>query len=1478
MFRDTIKDFLSRFRESLPGRWFWLVVGLGLIITGVYLMHQRGEYSGTNQALVLWNERFHLEIPNLLQFVVALPYLLAGGFLSAFAFTPTEEKQDVFQTQTENKEKLSRAYYLLLTGFSSLVFALLIFMVAQHKYTALLPWLLLCSLGSQAYLFFRHERSVGVNHSPNITRTDTYWLSGLFLGGLAIASFALNDIPNIILPDEGPYWETARAIVMGNLKPDFFFFGVDTFPLASSIFQGWVMRLAGVTLWGWRFASVFAGTLTVIPLYLLAREWFDRRVAVMAVLIMLTSPYYLSIARAGYIYSQALFPVVLSLYFWSLGYKRASSLYYWLAGIAAGIGFYTYTAAWLGLVAITIMFTLFIIIRRIKLRQAVFATTIFLAASAATAFPHLVFGVTSNNPELLFHKVIETSFISQTYGNTYFSPADLQPEGDQFPLNSDQIFYAPKIYATLLARGTVRTLAALVDPFIVQEPFVTTDFSGGFLAAIGLILGLSFSLRTVKQTRSILLLSWLGAGLLFLGIIAAFPPRHTLLVTIIPVLALLTAVGFVSSIDTLRDELSKKWTPVLIARGQIGVILLVTIFLAFFGMKEYFFVMPTRYPPLFDDIVSWIAWRNEEPLTIVLVGQEEKPHRIQHLVETHLVPHTYITKTPSDFNWKDIPFTSIVFFEHQDESIPPQPLEFSTTATYVDQNNNVIGTAWTYAEVDLKPVFPFFDTFGNKPGSQILIYSMLALSSLVLITWKNRMAATEGSSARSVPWWKKAFFLSILLISAIPIFLVVEDRWFERPISITAVDELWWKLSPLRELGYPRYFLIIFCATILTVLSVLLWRKGPVLALSNSSLGRETSFINQVSKGQYRVGRYLTISALLFTYISIGSIILKGRIPGWDLLVILAIFICGQNLMAYPIEGARQFVKENGQFLVDATIFIIALCSLLYNIFGESKPNIIFFLLFVFASINFLRQKTKTPVIFWISVASLIALTWKINGWEYVVIGDEYNFYNEVRNILENRTAWELINTTFNGNFVYGTHPYFSSYIHYFFMLLFGNHNFGWRFSNPFLVAASLFFYYYFFKNFIPHRTALITVIFLGVSHYLLSFSKIGYNNLQAFFALGLVLATLTWALKTLNYSAFAMLGLATGICFYLYPAALYITPLPFLGMLIFYPPVNKEALKRWGWMIISFALLFYPLIFQPNYWGAKIAGTFFYTDVSNSGGALLKNISLNMLYTSLSFLYIPEQTHFVSTGYMDPISSFFIVIGFVYLAILAFRRNKSALFLALSFLWLFFIVGATHGRNFPTATRMFLLLPWFALFTAYGLEWCADKSARLFATHRKRIFSLATILIVVTNLYNAYVIDIKNMAQYHSLAPLFVKIVREINSNAQVPPKSYAFVAPPDWDTSGMAMIQRAYLVPDSPRQLIDLPVKDNQLPESDAELVKERDVIVIVNTNMDTNIISQVDIQLQNWGKTMCEIRNERDTLLFQLWHSGDLAWLCP
>src|SRR6185369_11492468 len=117
-----------------------------------------------------------------------------------------------------------------------------------------------------------------------------------------------------------------------------------------------------------------------------------------------------------------------------------------------------------------------------------------------------------------------------------------------------------------------------------------------------------------------------------------------------------------------------------------------------------------------------------------------------------------------------------------------------------------------------------------------------------------------------------------------------------------------------------------------------------------------------------------------------------------------------------------------------------------------------------------------------------------------------------------------------------------------------------------------------------------------------------GYNNLQAFFALGLVLAALAHSLKSMKLAAFAFLGLAMGFCFYVYPAALYVIPLPLLGLLIYLPALTRDSIKRWGWMILSVLLVIYPLFVQPKYWQEKLPGTFLSTQMGSSTARITLN------------------------------------------------------------------------------------------------------------------------------------------------------------------------------------------------------------------------------------------------------------------------------
>jgi 4-amino-4-deoxy-L-arabinose transferase-like glycosyltransferase len=723
---------------------------------------------------------------------------------------------------------------------------------------------------------------------------------------------------------------------------------------------------------------------------------------------------------------------------------------------------------------------------------------------------------------------------------------------------------------------------------------------------------------------------------------------------------------------------------------------------------------------------------------------------------------------------------------------------------------------------------------------------------------------------------RKLFLIILLGIIAIPPIWIVQDRWLEYPIGIQSTDLLWWNRLLSLPLSYPRYFLGAWVLLVSTWLIVFFTMRSSGLQMASHSIESKVKN-DETNKKFQNVGRMLIWFALGTALISAGVSIFTGRIPGWELLLALAIYCCGWLIHEYGMDKPRQFFLQHGGFMFDTAIFVISFCGVLYALFGETQSSFIFYVIFICAAINLYRNKRILPLVFWISMASLAALTWKIDSWEYVVIGDEYSFYEAVRTVLENRSLWSLINTTFEGSFVFGAHPYFSSYIQFFFMKIFGYLNFGWRFSNPFLVAFSLFFFYYFFEYFTSRRTAIITTILLGFSHYLLSFTKIGYNNLQALFALGLVLAALAWSLKSLKLISFTCLGLAMGFCFYVYPAALYIVPLPILGLLIHLPPVDRPALKRWGWALLSCLLLIYPLLMQPKYWQEKIPGTFLSDESQIPVERSFENIVSNTIYSMFSYLYIPQESHYVSTGYLDPLSGAFVVLGSAVLVGSMFKRNKSALFLFLSFLSFLILVGATHGRSFPTTTRMFLLLPWFVLFASLGMEWILDRFSVLFKINNPLLPITLLAAVIVLNFYEAYSVDISRSAQYHNTQSLFIKIVREIRDRGDVPAKTFYFVTEPHWNTQAILIHQWVYGLPESPDQVVAINLENDQFPAGMEAIVKERNNIIIIRVSVNRDILTDLDKQLTAWGKSMCVIKNQRGVEKFQFWHSEDLHWIC-
>jgi hypothetical protein len=490
-------------------RWLRLLAAFVSVAYGQYLLAQREAAFGPFLWAEMLNSRLRFDLANLDNVVVGVPLLVLGAalFAGAARYAPWEvadERPSPWPSWRGWQAGEWLTAVLLLGGTAVLL---------RARNTGWLPvGLWVAALLLLTRQFWLHDRRGGLDLSLHLKRVDQVWLLVLLLAGIFIGAAYLQDIPARMIGDEGSFWEAARAIAIGQHKPSFFDLGVYTFPMAGSFWQAAVLRLFGQSVWAWRFASVLVGVMAAAPLYVLGREWFGRKTAVIAGFIMLGTPYFLAFARLGYNNSQALLPVTLALCCATLGIRRSSLFYFWLAGMAAGVGFYTYTAARLGLVLLVLLALLLWARRDVSWRRCLIILGTVGLAWVVVALPYWVFGTTNPNKAEPY-KFWESLFFNVFYGRTFFTDAELFRYAGPLRIGYQELFFQPFIYLKLLLRGVVRSLLVFNSPFLGgEEHFVETGLAGGLLPGVFFVLGGALALRGWRRLRFALPLLWFAAG------------------------------------------------------------------------------------------------------------------------------------------------------------------------------------------------------------------------------------------------------------------------------------------------------------------------------------------------------------------------------------------------------------------------------------------------------------------------------------------------------------------------------------------------------------------------------------------------------------------------------------------------------------------------------------------------------------------------------------------------------------------------------------------------------------------------------------------------------------------------------------------------------------------------------------------------------------------------------------------------------
>ncbi len=593
-------------------RWVIILLGALLIVSGQWHINRQDIPKSPPTELGIWlnNELFlaDLGVDNILN---ALLLFIPGGILLAIGLRGIpllpEIRVSFERTALDVRRLLPQWPWLLI---ASGAFALLILRINSDKFTAIQVPVWLTSLLIFAFVMGKWDHQRQVDLSPHLKRSDLLWMIGLMFAAILVGVYRLQGWPDQLMGDEGNFWTIARDIAKGLFKPSMFSPGVYTFPIFSSIIQSWFLRLFGVDLWGWRFGLVMMGVITIPPLYLLARESYGHKVAVVSSIAMAASPYFIAFSRIGYPTIQSLFFTTLTLYWLYIGVHRKSFFYIFLAGVMAGLGFYTFFAARMSIVISIAFIAAIWLTKKINFKELILFVVVLGLGFTLAAAPYIVYG-SKVDPQGMSFKVWESVFFNSFNGLQFYTEEELYAVAPPITFNGNVLFYNPQIYLVLVARGLARTLIVFQRDQYIVEHYVAFPLTGS-IGALFYLIGITLTFSSMKQPRSLLLLLWFFANVLGLSALNTVPPRHTHMPTIIPALALFTGIGlnaFALGMAAMRRNLKK---------FGMGFLVIVTALVAAGGIYDFFGRAPARYVAFPDQMMSWAGLISKDEAFIYL--------------------------------------------------------------------------------------------------------------------------------------------------------------------------------------------------------------------------------------------------------------------------------------------------------------------------------------------------------------------------------------------------------------------------------------------------------------------------------------------------------------------------------------------------------------------------------------------------------------------------------------------------------------------------------------------------------------------------------------------------------------------------------------------------------------------------------------------------------------------------------------------
>jgi 4-amino-4-deoxy-L-arabinose transferase-like glycosyltransferase len=373
----------------------------------------------------------------------------------------------------------------------------------------------------------------------------------------------LDSLPGNIHNDEASVGLQARQDV-SPAAPPLLSLGWSQLPQWGYVYAGLFLKAFGNNLWALRLSSVVAGLLSIVVLYLLSRELFNRRVAALAAAFMAVAHVHVHWSRMGIHCIHAVLVVELALWLAVRAMRTNRVIYYVLAGLALTVSFQVYFGARIAFLLLPVLAVATFLANRALFGRCWHGLVLGLAAALVALAPLLAM-IEVDDPSALAGRASGVSLFNTAnpaiVHHYVANAADYNP----WAIVWRQVQLVPLIFSTVYDSS-------------VQHP-VPAPITDRWTAML-FFLGFVYCLVRLRRPGYLLGVVWFVAVIALGGVTTTDFPSGSRIIAMLPTLALLPALFA----DAFYTVVAQALDP---ARVRLPALALCTVLLALAGRANY---------------------------------------------------------------------------------------------------------------------------------------------------------------------------------------------------------------------------------------------------------------------------------------------------------------------------------------------------------------------------------------------------------------------------------------------------------------------------------------------------------------------------------------------------------------------------------------------------------------------------------------------------------------------------------------------------------------------------------------------------------------------------------------------------------------------------------------------------------------------------------------------------------------------------